>query len=38
MPYVYANVKVKFVAAVTRIAAVADREVLSLLDKTPYSP
>jgi NIPSNAP len=28
----------EFVAAVTRIAGVTDREVLSLIDKTPYSP
>ncbi|MGA2010161.1 MAG: NIPSNAP family protein [Solirubrobacteraceae bacterium] len=27
----------EFVAAATRIAGVADREVLSLVDKTPYS-
>jgi hypothetical protein len=27
-----------FVEAVTRIAAVAEREVLSLCEKTPYSP
>ena len=28
----------EFVAAVTRIAGVTDREVLSLIEKTPYSP
>ena len=28
----------EFVAAATQIAGVTDREVLSLLDKTPYSP
>ena len=28
----------EFVAAATQIAGVTDREVLSLIDKTPYSP